>query len=189
MGSRCSPTANLSIKREIARFVTALALAGLSVSPIEGAPPPKKVPARIIAKSLYPATTPSGATLSAEQLKPLILYQTWPSTFISTRGNWRLKMGFYILTVRANGTVSNVEILQSTGHGLMEAETVRYLAVPELRRGSGPFPVSEGNETHCPVCGAVAVQEKCNWVAARVSPAVCHSDTCRGRVAMNCSEF
>jgi hypothetical protein len=33
----------------------------------------------------------------------------------------------------------------------------------------------------CPVCGAVAVQEKCKIV--------CHSDVCRGRVVMNCSEF
>jgi hypothetical protein len=33
----------------------------------------------------------------------------------------------------------------------------------------------------CPVCGAVAVQEKCKLV--------CRSDVCRGRVVMNCSEF
>ena len=33
----------------------------------------------------------------------------------------------------------------------------------------------------CPVCGAVAVQEKCK--------VICHSDICRGRIVMNCSEF
>ena len=33
----------------------------------------------------------------------------------------------------------------------------------------------------CPVCGAIAVAEKCKIV--------CHSDICRGRVIMNCSEF
>ena len=33
----------------------------------------------------------------------------------------------------------------------------------------------------CPVCGAVALQEKCK--------VICHSDICRGRVVMNCSEF
>jgi hypothetical protein len=33
----------------------------------------------------------------------------------------------------------------------------------------------------CPVCGAVAVQEKCKLI--------CRSDVCRGRVVMNCSEF
>jgi hypothetical protein len=33
----------------------------------------------------------------------------------------------------------------------------------------------------CPVCGEIAVQEKCKII--------CHSETCRGRVVMNCSEF
>ena len=33
----------------------------------------------------------------------------------------------------------------------------------------------------CPVCGAVTAQEKCK--------VVCHSNTCRGRIIMNCSEF
>ncbi len=33
----------------------------------------------------------------------------------------------------------------------------------------------------CPVCGEVTVQEKCKIV--------CHSDVCRDRVVMNCSEF
>jgi predicted RNA-binding Zn-ribbon protein involved in translation (DUF1610 family) len=33
----------------------------------------------------------------------------------------------------------------------------------------------------CPLCGAIAVQEKCKLI--------CHSEICRGRVLMNCSEF
>jgi hypothetical protein len=33
----------------------------------------------------------------------------------------------------------------------------------------------------CPVCGAVAVQEKCK--------VICRSEVCRGRVVLNCSEF
>jgi hypothetical protein len=33
----------------------------------------------------------------------------------------------------------------------------------------------------CPVCGSVAVQEKCKIM--------CRSEQCRGRVVMNCSEF
>jgi hypothetical protein len=33
----------------------------------------------------------------------------------------------------------------------------------------------------CPVCGAIAVQEKCKLI--------CRSDVCRGRIVMNCSEF
>jgi len=33
----------------------------------------------------------------------------------------------------------------------------------------------------CPVCGSIAVQEKCK--------VICRSEICRGRVVMNCSEF
>jgi hypothetical protein len=33
----------------------------------------------------------------------------------------------------------------------------------------------------CPVCGAVAVPEKCK--------VICKSDLCRGRVIYNCAEF
>ena len=33
----------------------------------------------------------------------------------------------------------------------------------------------------CPVCGAVAVQEKCKMI--------CRSETCGGRIVMNYSEF
>ena len=33
----------------------------------------------------------------------------------------------------------------------------------------------------CPVCGAIAFQEKCK--------VVCKSETCRARVIMNCAEF
>ena len=39
----------------------------------------------------------------------------------------------------------------------------------------------DGEAVVCPVCGAVAVQEKCKMI--------CRSDVCRGRVVMNCSEF
>jgi hypothetical protein len=40
---------------------------------------------------------------------------------------------------------------------------------------------SESDSVICPVCGAVAVQEKCK--------VICRSEICRGRVIMNCSEF
>ena len=33
----------------------------------------------------------------------------------------------------------------------------------------------------CPVCGAVAVQERCK--------VICKSDLCRGRIIYNCAEF
>ena len=71
-------------------------------------------------QALFSATTPSGMTLSAKQLKPLVLYGTWPST--PTRVRWHLKVGVFLLTVRADGTVAKVEKLQSTGHAGLDGE-------------------------------------------------------------------
>jgi hypothetical protein len=42
-------------------------------------------------------------------------------------------------------------------------------------------PMEEPSAIVCPVCGAIAIQEKCK--------VVCKSETCRGRVIMNCAEF
>jgi hypothetical protein len=39
----------------------------------------------------------------------------------------------------------------------------------------------ESSAIVCPVCGAKTVQEKCK--------VICRSETCRGRVIMNCAEF
>jgi len=50
---------------------------------------------------------------------------------------------------------------------------------PESARAD--FPRQSSGEIVCPVCGAIAVQEKCKII--------CRSETCRGRVVMNCSEF
>lgn len=70
---------------------------------------------------LFAATTPSGKTLSARQLKPLVLYAAWPAG-TSTRVQWHLKLGVFLLTVRSNGTVEKVEQLQSTGHSVLDSE-------------------------------------------------------------------
>ena len=40
---------------------------------------------------------------------------------------------------------------------------------------------AESEPIVCPVCGEVAIQEKCKII--------CRSEKCRGRVIMNCSEF
>jgi len=50
-------------------------------------------------------------------------------------------------------------------------------------RSAKSAPLGEGTTPAiiCPVCGKPAVQEKCK--------VVCRSETCRGRVIMNCSEF
>ena len=48
--------------------------------------------------------------------------------------------------------------------------------------GSNESAIAEPNEALvCPVCGEETVQEKCKII--------CHSEICRGRVILNCSEF
>jgi hypothetical protein len=54
-------------------------------------------------------------------------------------------------------------------------------SVPINPSESVPAVVLKNNDITCPVCGAAVVQEKCK--------VICRSDTCRGRVVMNCSEF
>jgi hypothetical protein len=54
---------------------------------------------------------------------------------------------------------------------------------PEIERSvnSAGFRDQSSESITCPVCGASVVQEKCKLV--------CRSETCRGRIVMNCSEF
>jgi TonB family protein len=74
-------------------------------------------------QSLFAATTPSGQHLSASQIAPLVRRQYWPAGTY-TRTHWHLKIGIFLLNVRGDGTVSNVEILQSTGHRILDANCV-----------------------------------------------------------------
>jgi len=52
---------------------------------------------------------------------------------------------------------------------------------PKEAKDLPELPVPDSEAVVCPVCGSVAVQEKCKII--------CRSDLCRGRVVMNCSEF
>ncbi|HKP03285.1 MAG TPA: energy transducer TonB [Chthoniobacterales bacterium] len=75
-------------------------------------------------RSLFAATTPDGRQLSASQIAPLVRRQYWPAgTYTST--NWHLKIGIFLLNVRSDGTVASVEILQSTGHKILDGNCVR----------------------------------------------------------------
>ncbi len=90
----------------------------------------------IAVQSLFAATTPSGKTLSAQQLKPLVLFQgTWPSG-TSTRVYWHLKIGVFLLAVRSDGTVAKVEKLQSTGHPGLDGDVERALMKWRFRPNS-----------------------------------------------------
>jgi hypothetical protein len=74
-------------------------------------------------EALFAGTTPSGRTLSAQQLKPLVLFGPWPSTNASVF--WHLKVGVFLLAVRADGAVAKVEKLQSTGHAGLDGDLTR----------------------------------------------------------------
>lgn len=68
--------------------------------------------------SVLAATTPGGKTLSAEEVKPLIVHHEWDSGVASIYWHW--KLGVFLLSVRSDGTVAEVEKLQSTGHRVLD---------------------------------------------------------------------
>jgi TonB family protein len=104
----------------ISRY-TAAALAASAPAPIE---------------SLFAATTRDGKHLSAAQLRPLIVNASWPRNTHRVIGYLRLKIGVFLLSVRSDGTVENVETLQSTGHRGADADTVTALRKWRFRPNS-----------------------------------------------------
>ena len=87
--------------------------------------------------SLFAATTAGGKTISIRELKRLIVHKPvfetiWhgPSYGPST------KMGVFLLSVRPDGTVSNVEVLHSFGHDLLDKRTTKYLTKWRFRPNS-----------------------------------------------------
>jgi TonB family protein len=81
-------------------------------------------PVTAIAESLVAATTPNGKTLSEEQIKPLILQGGYPAG-MDAHIKWHLRLGVFLLAVRSDGTVANVEKLQSTGHPGLDSELLK----------------------------------------------------------------
>ena len=88
-------------------------------------------------QSLFIATTPSGKTVSGTALRRLIVYKPgletiWhgPSYGPSTR------TGVFLLSVRPDGTVSNVEVLHSFGNGLLDKRTTEYMMKVRIRPNS-----------------------------------------------------
>jgi TonB family protein len=86
-------------------------------------------------RSLFAATTPDGKQLSASQIAPLVVRQYWPGGTV-TSASWHLKIGIFLLNVRNDGTVSSVEILQSTGHRVLDGNCVKAFAKWRFRPNS-----------------------------------------------------
>ena len=86
--------------------------------------------------TLFAATDRDGKQLSAAQLKPLIVHATWPRNSHRVIGYLRLKIGVFLLSVRSDGSVENVETLQATGHRGADADTVKALQKWRFRPNS-----------------------------------------------------
>lgn len=87
-------------------------------------------------KELFRATTAGGRKLSAQELSPLVLHAEWPTNTVSLQGYWHLRLGVYLLNVRADGSVSSVEILRPQGHIEMDSATVKAFGKWRFRPNS-----------------------------------------------------
>lgn len=80
-----------------------------------------------LVQSLLAATTPTGRRLAEPEVRSLILHAPMPMGTATRSANWRLKVGVFLLAVRPDGSVSNVETLQRTGHGGLDREVIDSL--------------------------------------------------------------
>jgi TonB family protein len=106
--------------------------------PIGSHIPPGERPAFIeqaIWVSLFAGTTPAGKRLSSFDLVPLVLYASWPPP-MPTYINWHLEIGVFLLSVRPDGTVSNVEKLHTTGQAFLDRDVIKAFARWRFRPGS-----------------------------------------------------
>ena len=81
--------------------------------------------------ALFVAKSPSGETLNATQIRRLVIDAPWPkypsrAFFLGYSGT-----GIFLLSVRADGTISSVETLRSTGH--TELDTPAMAALKKWR--------------------------------------------------------
>lgn len=123
----------------ISRSIFILVIAGISLAPAEVPAATRKVPLGThipevdnpfsmpdaVYQSLFVGTTPGDRLLLYPQLAPLVVHAKWPRNYITTRTNWRFKIGVFLLHVRSDGTVSAVETLQSIGHPTANADCIR----------------------------------------------------------------
>jgi TonB family protein len=88
------------------------------------------------ANSIWAATTPAGKRLTADEIRPLILSSQWPTAVHRVIGYRRLKPGVFLLSVRSDGTVANVETLQAVGHPGADADVIKALRTWRFRPNS-----------------------------------------------------
>jgi TonB family protein len=88
-------------------------------------------------QSLFVATTPSGKTISGTEVNRLVVHKPrfepiWhgPSFGPSTR------LDVFLLSVRPDGTVSNVEVLRETGYDVLDKRTKEWITKWRFRPNS-----------------------------------------------------
>jgi TonB family protein len=88
-------------------------------------------------QSLFAATTPSEKTISGTELSRLVVHKPrfepiWhgPSYGPSTR------LDVFLLSVRPDGTVSNVEVLRATGYDMLDKPTTEWITKWRFRPNS-----------------------------------------------------
>src|SRR5688572_5627585 len=134
-----------SLNRPAVFSIAFLVLLGISSSvwarnapPIGSHIPPGDRPAwmaRGVWNTLFAGTAPSGRRLSAAELQPLVVRAQWPPA-MPTYINWHLKIGVFLLSVRPDGTVSNVEKLHTTGQRFLDRDVTKAFFKWRFRPGS-----------------------------------------------------
>lgn len=77
--------------------------------------------------SLFSAKTPDGKKVSGPDLSNLITFKPKLDGFSTSKDYSGSRLGVFLLTVRPDGTVSNVEVISSIGYGDLDAKTKRWL--------------------------------------------------------------
>ena len=85
----------------------------------------------ILKTNLFVAKSPSGETLNATQIRRLVIDAPWPKYPSRAFSLGYSGTGIFLLSVRADGTISSVETLRSTGH--TELDTPAMAALKKWR--------------------------------------------------------
>jgi hypothetical protein len=87
-------------------------------------------------ESLFAATTPGGKTISWPELRPLVVHLPVFDPIIPTTAFGPFKPAVFLLSVRPDGTVSNIEMLNSTGYNDLDKRGAKWATKWRFRPNS-----------------------------------------------------
>ena len=76
--------------------------------------------------SLFAATTPSGKTISGPELSRLVVHEPKFEKILRATTFGPFKPAVFLLSVRPDGTISNVEMLNSTGYNELDERGMKW---------------------------------------------------------------